>query len=50
MCNELLNCCRKLRKAMSTGDFKKAARKPWRVLKGVKTLGSGASDGVVILD
>ena len=41
---------RKIRKAMSSSDFKKAARMPWRTLKGVKTLGGGSGDGVVVLD
>jgi metastasis-associated protein MTA len=41
---------RKLRKALASADFKKAARKPWRQLKGVKVLGGGSGDGVVVLD
>lgn len=43
---------RKLRKALAAADFKKAARKPWRKLEGVKVLGSGggSGDGVVVLD
>ena len=44
---------RKLRKALSAADFKKAARKPWRKLKGVKVLGGSTAtegSGVVVLD